>query len=139
MKKIIWIIVGIAIVGLVIFKLASNKKTTESKVYQFDKEKPISVGVDTIQLKYINDEGVFGAHRCRGLRFSTRGLRPPGQATRRPCAVHRAQRGAQSIDALAGHHRRVAGSARLNPLPAARAAEPLTSGEFRPAGRGFTN
>ena len=50
MKKIIWIIVGIAIVGLVIFKLASNKKTTESKVYQFDKEKPISVGVDTIQL-----------------------------------------------------------------------------------------
>jgi len=59
MKKIIWIIAGIAIVGLVIFKLASNKKTTESKVYQFDKEKPISVGVDTIQLKYINDEGVF--------------------------------------------------------------------------------
>lgn len=59
MKKIIWIIAGIAIVGLVIFKLTSNKKTTESKVYQFDKEKPILVDVDTIQLKNINEEGVF--------------------------------------------------------------------------------
>ncbi len=59
MKKIIWIIVGVAIVGLVIFKLTSNKKTTESKVYQFDKEKPILVDVDTIQLKNINEEGVF--------------------------------------------------------------------------------
>lgn len=59
MKKIIWIIAGIAIVGLVIFKLTSNKKTTESKVYQFDKEKPISVDVDTIRLKNINEEGVF--------------------------------------------------------------------------------
>ncbi len=59
MKKIIWIIAGIAIVGLVIFNLTSNKKTTESKVYQFDKEKPISVDVDTIRLKNINEEGVF--------------------------------------------------------------------------------
>lgn len=59
MKKIIWIIAGIAIVGLVIFKLTSNKKTTESKIYQFDKEKPISVDVETIRLKNINEEGVF--------------------------------------------------------------------------------
>ena len=50
MKKIIWIIAGVAIVGLVIFKLASNKKTTENRVYQYDKEKPISVSVDTIRL-----------------------------------------------------------------------------------------
>ena len=59
MKKIIWIIAGIAIVGLVIFKLTSNKKTTESKVYQFDKEKPISVDVDTIRLRSLNDETAY--------------------------------------------------------------------------------
>src|SRR5690554_970040 len=59
MKKIIWIIAGIAIVGLVLFKLTSNKKTTESKVYHFDKEKPIPVDVDTIRLKSIDEEGVF--------------------------------------------------------------------------------
>ena len=59
MKKTIWIIAGIAVVGLVIFKLTSNKKITESKVYQFNKEKPISVSVDTIQLKNIHKEGAF--------------------------------------------------------------------------------
>jgi membrane fusion protein (multidrug efflux system) len=59
MKKLIWIIIGAAIVGLVVFKLISNKKTTESKVYEFDKEKPISVEVDTIHLKPLSEESAF--------------------------------------------------------------------------------
>jgi RND family efflux transporter MFP subunit len=59
MKKIIWIIVGVALIGLVIFKLASNKKTTENRVYQYDKEKPISVSVDTIRLQNIVDAGNY--------------------------------------------------------------------------------
>jgi multidrug efflux pump subunit AcrA (membrane-fusion protein) len=59
MKKIIWIIAGVAIVGLVIFKLASNKKTTENRIYQYDKEKPISVSVDTIRLQNIVDAGNY--------------------------------------------------------------------------------
>ncbi len=59
MKKIIWIIAGVAIVGLVIFKLASNKKTTENRVYQYDKEKPISVSGDTIRLQNIVDAGNY--------------------------------------------------------------------------------
>ncbi|HRP02964.1 MAG TPA: efflux RND transporter periplasmic adaptor subunit [Candidatus Kapabacteria bacterium] len=33
----------------------SNKKTTENRVYQYDKEKPISVNVDTIRLQNIVD------------------------------------------------------------------------------------
>jgi RND family efflux transporter MFP subunit len=59
MKKIIWVIIGIAIVAIVAFKLISNKKTTDSKVYQFDKEKPISVEVDTIRLKTLSEESAF--------------------------------------------------------------------------------
>lgn len=59
MKKTIWIIASIVIVGLVAFKLISNKKRTESKVYQFDKEKLISVKVDTIQLKNINEQSTY--------------------------------------------------------------------------------
>ncbi|MBX3257130.1 MAG: efflux RND transporter periplasmic adaptor subunit [Chitinophagaceae bacterium] len=59
MKKIIWIIAGIAIVGLMIFKLASNKKTTENKVYQYDKEKPITVSADTIRLQIIDDANTY--------------------------------------------------------------------------------
>lgn len=54
-KKIIWIIIGLGLAAFVVFKLTSNKKISESKVYQFDKEKPISVQVDTIQLKNIHE------------------------------------------------------------------------------------
>ena len=55
MKKIIWIIAGVAVVGMMMFKLLSNKKTTENRIYQYDKEKPISVSVDTIRLQNIVD------------------------------------------------------------------------------------
>lgn len=59
MKKIIWIIAGVAVVGLMMFKLLSNKKTTENRIYQYDKEKPISVSVDTIRLQNIVDAGNY--------------------------------------------------------------------------------
>ncbi len=59
MKKTIWIIAGLAIAGLMVFKLASNKKINDSKIYHFDKEKPISVNVDTIRLKTIQEDGLF--------------------------------------------------------------------------------
>jgi len=59
MKKIIWIIAGVAVVGMMMFKLLSNKITTENRVYQYDKEKPISVSVDTIRLQNIVDAGNY--------------------------------------------------------------------------------
>ena len=59
MKKIIWIIAGVAVVGMMMFKLLSNKKTTENRVYQYDKEKPISVSVDTIRLQNFVDAGNY--------------------------------------------------------------------------------
>lgn len=58
-KKIIWIITGIAIVALVAIKLVNNKKTTDSRVYQYDKEKPIAVSVDTIRLQTIDDANTY--------------------------------------------------------------------------------
>src|SRR5690606_7147707 len=36
-----------------------NKETTESKVYQYDKEKPIAVSVDTIRLQSIDDAKTY--------------------------------------------------------------------------------
>ncbi len=59
MKKIFWIIAGIVVVGLMIFKLVSNKKITESKVYRYDKEKPITVSADTIRLQTIDDANTY--------------------------------------------------------------------------------
>ena len=59
MKKIIWIIAGVAVVGMMMFKLLSNKKTTENRIYQYEKEKPISVSVDTIRLQNFVDAGNY--------------------------------------------------------------------------------
>ena len=77
MKKIIWIIAGVAVVGLMIFKLISNKKTTESKVYHYDKEKPIAVSVDTVHLQNINDavaySGTFEPNRETKISAETQG------------------------------------------------------------------
>ncbi len=58
-KKIVGIIALIVVIALVFFKLKSNKETTESKVYQYDKEQPISVNTDTIHLEFINEKGNF--------------------------------------------------------------------------------
>lgn len=59
MKKTVWLIVGIVLVGLMAFKLARNKKVAENNVYHYDKEQPITVDVDTVKLKYLNKEEVF--------------------------------------------------------------------------------
>jgi len=58
-KKIIGIIALITVIALVFFKLKNNKETTESKVYQYDKEKPIAVSVDTIRLQSIDDAKTY--------------------------------------------------------------------------------
>ena len=58
-KKIIGIIALIAVIALVFFKLKNNKETTESKVYQYDKEKPITVSADTIRLQIIDDANTY--------------------------------------------------------------------------------
>ncbi len=58
-KKIIGIIALIAVIALVFFKLKNNKETTESKVYQYDKEKPITVSADTIRLQTIDDANTY--------------------------------------------------------------------------------
>lgn len=58
-KKIIWIITGVAIIALVAIKLVYNKKTTDSMVYQYNKEKPITVSVDIVHLQNIDDENTY--------------------------------------------------------------------------------
>lgn len=59
MKKAIWIILGIVLVGLGIFKLATNKKISENKVYHYDKESPITVTIDTVRLQSIDNSTTY--------------------------------------------------------------------------------
>ena len=55
-KKIIGIVAGFEIVALVVLKLKNNKEVTQSKVYQYEKEKAIHVQADTLQNEYVNAE-----------------------------------------------------------------------------------
>ncbi len=58
-KKIIGIIILLAVIAIVIFKLKSNKEKTQEKVYHFDKEKPIAVSVDTLKLQRISEANTY--------------------------------------------------------------------------------
>ncbi|WKV12993.1 efflux RND transporter periplasmic adaptor subunit [Marivirga harenae] len=51
-KKIIGIIIGIAVIVVMAMKLKSNKAISENKIYQYDKEKAIAVKADTISFNY---------------------------------------------------------------------------------------
>lgn len=66
-KKYISIIAAIGITALVIFKLASNKKTTEDKVYYYDKAAPIEIDVITVNSQKAEADytfsGIFEANK----------------------------------------------------------------------------
>jgi uncharacterized membrane protein YuzA (DUF378 family) len=49
-KKIIYIIIGLALIAIVIIRLKSNKETTVSRVYQYNKEQAINVQTITLKL-----------------------------------------------------------------------------------------
>lgn len=59
LKRIFGIVAIIAVVTVVLVKLRSNKQTAEDKVYQFNKEKPITVSTDTVRLESMDATGVY--------------------------------------------------------------------------------
>lgn len=58
-KKYIGIIAAIGMTALVIFKLANNKKSTEEKVYHYDKSVPIEVKIITVNSQQAKAEYIF--------------------------------------------------------------------------------
>lgn len=58
-KKIMGIAFTLVIIGLMIFKLKSNKTKIEEKVYQFDKNEAINIQVDTLKIENIEYENSF--------------------------------------------------------------------------------
>jgi|SRR5690554_521458 len=77
MKKYIYILSGIALVALVIYQLASNKKETEAKVYHHDKDAPIEVEAYQItptEMEYENTfSGTFEANKDVKVTADTQG------------------------------------------------------------------
>ncbi|MBI5540324.1 MAG: efflux RND transporter periplasmic adaptor subunit [Bacteroidia bacterium] len=55
-KIILTIVIILAIIAIVVFRLISNKETTKNRVFQYNKEQPVTVQADTVKLKNINAE-----------------------------------------------------------------------------------
>jgi RND family efflux transporter MFP subunit len=56
-KKIIYIVVTLAIIAVVAIRLKTNKETTKSKIYQYNKELQVHVQADTLKLESTGDFG----------------------------------------------------------------------------------
>jgi len=52
-KRILYILIPLALVAIVVIQLKNNKETTEGKVFQFDKEEPIPIEADTVKLENV--------------------------------------------------------------------------------------
>jgi RND family efflux transporter MFP subunit len=59
MKKILYIIITLAFIVLVVVRLKSNKEIAQSRIYTYDKEQAIKVGVDTIEYQPSMDQNFF--------------------------------------------------------------------------------
>lgn len=58
-KKIIYIVVALVLIALTVYKLKSNKEITRARVFQYDKEKPISVQAITVNAESTATEAVY--------------------------------------------------------------------------------
>jgi membrane fusion protein, multidrug efflux system len=56
MKTLIYILISIALLGLLVIWLLSNKKEAESKVYHYDKDEAILITTDTVTLRNLSAE-----------------------------------------------------------------------------------
>lgn len=59
MKKIVYILITLVILAAVVFFLKRNKETAQSKIYHYDKEAPVNVQADTLQLQPVDAQQYF--------------------------------------------------------------------------------
>lgn len=59
MKKLVYILITVAILAIVAFSLKKNKEKAESRIYHYDKEMPVNVQADTVRLQPINAQQYF--------------------------------------------------------------------------------
>ncbi|MDY0102055.1 MAG: efflux RND transporter periplasmic adaptor subunit [Lentimicrobium sp.] len=55
-KKIIYIVVALGLIAFTVYKLKSNKETTQNRVYQYNKEQAINVQAITIKFESVNND-----------------------------------------------------------------------------------
>lgn len=59
MKKIIYIVVALALIAIVVIRLKSNKETTKERVYQYNKEQAINVQAIVLKLENAGNDNIY--------------------------------------------------------------------------------
>jgi len=59
LKKIIYIVLALAVVAFTVYKMRSNKETAQKRVFQYNKEKPVSVQILTVKAEKLDNVTVF--------------------------------------------------------------------------------
>ena len=54
LKKVLYVIIPLAIIAVMVVKLKTNKEITQNKIYEYDKEQAINVQVDTLHVENVN-------------------------------------------------------------------------------------
>lgn len=54
LKKVLYILIPLMLVGIIVIRLKNNKDTTQKNVYQFNKDQAINVKMDTVRLESIS-------------------------------------------------------------------------------------
>jgi len=54
LKKVLYILIPLMLVGIIVIRLKNNKDTTQKNVYQFNKDQAINVKTDTVRLESIS-------------------------------------------------------------------------------------
>ena len=59
LKKIIYIVLALAVVAFTVYKMKSNKETAQKRVFQYNKENPVSVQILTVKSERLENVTVF--------------------------------------------------------------------------------
>ena len=59
LKKVLYVIIPLAIIAVMVVKLKSNKEITQNKIYKYDKEQAVNVQADTLHVENVNAKYSF--------------------------------------------------------------------------------
>ncbi len=59
LKKVLYVIILLAIIAVMVVKLKTNKEITQNKIYKYDKEQAIHVKADTLYVENINAKFLY--------------------------------------------------------------------------------
>ena len=54
LKKVLYVIIPMAIIAVMVVKLKTNKEITQNKIYEYDKEQAVNVQADTLHVENVN-------------------------------------------------------------------------------------